>query len=107
MCTRKHITQALVLLCESEKEPILYGWHRYLACGHMAEAEDEVLCLYPKMARDIRDKRVAIDEDEVSLCDLAGWFEETVTKLSTFIADEDNNKKRKLKVAGLLRKKRG
>ena len=35
-CVRKHISQAIVLLCE-----VAYPLHQWLAIGHLAEAEAE------------------------------------------------------------------
>lgn len=43
-CVRKHIGQAIVLMCEVEKGYHTHGW---LAVGHLAEAEDESLRLPP------------------------------------------------------------
>jgi hypothetical protein len=88
-CVRKHLTQAIVLLCESEKDPELYGWHRYLACGHMAEAEDECIALYKEMAVDIRKYRILIDERKECTRELWIWFEKMIKDLTKLI-DKEN-----------------
>lgn len=55
-CGRKHLAQACVLACENEKgyHPT-WGW---LAVGHLAEAEDELIAEEPQIANEIRDHRV-------------------------------------------------
>ena len=59
-CCRKHLAQAMVLILEANKG---YPEHAWLAVGHMAEAEDEMLEKYPEIANQIRDARVAMMED--------------------------------------------
>jgi hypothetical protein len=59
-CSLKHLGQALVLLAEAVKG---YPLHKYIAMGHLAEAEDECIAKYPKMAEKIRDTRLAVQED--------------------------------------------
>jgi len=56
-CVRKHVAQAVILLGES-----LMGYpeHRWLAVGHLAEASEECLGIYPLVAADLRDKRLAL-----------------------------------------------
>jgi len=54
-CGRKHLAQALVLMSEV---PRGYPEHAWIAIGHMAEAEDELVKDYPEMANQIRDERV-------------------------------------------------
>ena len=44
-CVRKHLAQALVLMCETEKGYPTHGW---IAVGHLAEAEDEAIRLDPE-----------------------------------------------------------
>ena len=39
-CTRKHLAQAIVLMVEAKMG---YPEHKWLAIGHMAEAEAEIL----------------------------------------------------------------
>ena len=60
-CCKKHIAQAIVLLCESKKG---YPLHKWLALGHLAEAEDETSCKYPAFANRIRKARIEIEEDK-------------------------------------------
>lgn len=54
-CVRKHLAQALVLMCETEKGYPTHGW---LAVGHMAEAEDESLRLDKNLTEVIRTERL-------------------------------------------------
>lgn len=54
-CARKHLAQALVLMCEAEKGYPVHGW---LAVGHMAEAEDEALRLGGSLSEAIRTERL-------------------------------------------------
>lgn len=35
--------------------------HKYIAMGHLAEAEDECISKYPEMATKIRDTRLSIE----------------------------------------------
>jgi hypothetical protein len=56
-CVRKHIAQAIILL----DEYILgYPHHRWLAVGHLAEAESEVMAYSVKLASEIRKERLKI-----------------------------------------------
>jgi len=59
-CTRKHLSQAAVLM-----EEALQGYpdHRWLAVGHLAEASTESLDQYPDLAKEIRAHRVAYMND--------------------------------------------
>jgi len=56
-CVRKHLAQASVLLDE-----VLFGYphHRWLAVGHLAEAEVECVELYPEFAQKIREVRLDV-----------------------------------------------
>lgn len=54
-CCRKHLAQAEVLMLEARKGYPVHGW---LAVGHMAEAEDETLQLYPEITEEIRKHRL-------------------------------------------------
>jgi len=54
-CGRKHLAQACVLALEALKG---YPEHAWLAVGHMAEAEDELVTKFPEIAADIRHQRV-------------------------------------------------
>jgi hypothetical protein len=53
-CARKHLAQALILMQEAVQG---YPEHRWLAIGHLAEAADELLKIYPEMAHKIRRER--------------------------------------------------
>lgn len=57
LCVRKHISQAIVLLSESKKG---YPEHRWIAMGHLAEAEDESMKEHAELANQIRDARLDI-----------------------------------------------
>lgn len=61
-CARKHCAQALILLTECK---LGYGglWF-WLAIGHMAEAEAELLREYPDEAQLIRTKRKVLEDDD-------------------------------------------
>lgn len=56
LCCLKHLAQAYVLLLETGKG---YPHHNWIAMGHMAEAEDEVLNAYPEVSGAIRRARLA------------------------------------------------
>jgi hypothetical protein len=56
-CVRKHLAQASVLLDEAH---LGYPHHRWLAAGHLAEAESECLDEYPEFARKIRQCRLEV-----------------------------------------------
>ena len=69
-CARKHISQAIVLLTESQ---LGYPDHRWLAIGHLAEASEEVLKSYPRLAERLRaDRLVLMDTDRMP--DLLTYF---------------------------------
>jgi len=57
-CVRKHLAQALVLICESRKG---YSENLIYAIGHLAEAEDEAPS--KKLANEIREIRLQIEDD--------------------------------------------
>lgn len=57
---RKHISQAIVLLIESR---LGYRDHLWLAIGHLAEAESEVLADYFDLAERTRTERLKIIDD--------------------------------------------
>ena len=86
-CTLKHLSQAMILIMESIKEPEKYDWHRYIACGHMAEAEDECLVDYPYISQEIRQKRILVELNEYEKATLAAWFEDFIKKISVLIDD--------------------
>lgn len=56
-CVRKHLAQASVLLDEAH---LGYPHHRWLAAGHLAEAESECLDEHPEFAIKIRECRLAV-----------------------------------------------
>lgn len=60
-CAIKHISQAQVLLDE-----VLLGYpkNKYLAMGHLAEAESELVTIYPETATDIRQARLLVAADK-------------------------------------------
>lgn len=60
-CVCKHLSQAQVLMSESAKG---YPYHKWLAVGHLAEAEDESIDEYPDLTKKIRTLRLAIMEQE-------------------------------------------
>lgn len=59
-CCLKHLGQALVLMLESQKG---YENHRYIAMGHLAEAEDECVGEYSDMAKSIRETRLSFQNN--------------------------------------------
>ncbi len=56
-CVRKHLAQASILLDEAH---LGYPHHRWLAVGHLAEAESECLNEHPAFARKIRECRLEV-----------------------------------------------
>lgn len=92
-CVRKHLAQACVLLDETE---LGYPHHRWLAVGHLAEAESESLREYPEFARKIRECRIQImTHQPQALC-----MEELIRKACilagdiTDLQDDNQNSKR-------------
>ena len=67
-CTRKHLAQASILMCEAR---LGYPTHKWMALGHLAEAEAECLTEYPHLAIMIREQRKAYEVDlmHIVLCD--------------------------------------
>ena len=53
-CTIKHLVQAMILMDEAL---LGYPLHRYLAIGHLAEAESEYLGVDISIAQQIREYR--------------------------------------------------
>ena len=60
LCGLKHLAQAQILLDESL---LGYPLHRWLAYGHMAQAESELLDGNQLLAEQIRDIRIKATED--------------------------------------------
>ena len=59
-CARKHVAQASILLDEAA---LGYPEHKWLAVGHLAEAEAETLKVWPKLAETIREHRLGVIDD--------------------------------------------
>lgn len=77
-CTRKHIAQAIILLTESK---LGHPEHKWLAVGHLAEAEAESVQMFPDLANTIRLNRLKIMDDDykvdlVALIIKAGTLED-------------------------------
>lgn len=53
-CTLKHLGQAFVLIDEAENG---YPLHKWIAIGHLAEAEREIYVKHPEIAEHIRETR--------------------------------------------------
>ncbi len=83
-CVRKHLAQALVLLDEAQ---LGYPHHRWLAVGHLAEAESEALQEYPELAREIRKCRLIVMQSHASS---AQHCVEDLIRLACIIAGEDD-----------------
>lgn len=68
-CVRKHISQSIVLLNEAS---LGYPNHRWLAIGHLAEAESESIKDYPELAKTIRldRERIIAGESDIDLLNL-------------------------------------
>lgn len=60
-CTRKHLSQAIVLMMEAFMG---YPIHRWIAMGHLAEAEAECFFIYPDLAKEIRKARLQIQDNK-------------------------------------------
>ena len=58
-CVIKHLSQAIILNIESE---LGYPLHKFLAAGHLAEAESESINQFPELAHDIRNLRLALTD---------------------------------------------
>lgn len=57
-CALKHIAQASILLSEAYQG---YPTHFFLALGHLAEAGDELVQLYPRQAEMVRAERKKLE----------------------------------------------
>jgi hypothetical protein len=75
VCALKHISQATVLLCESLKG---YPHHFWLATGHIAEAEDELLITAPDLVETLRTARLALIEQYFSESELVFNYKDIV-----------------------------
>jgi hypothetical protein len=63
-CTRKHIAQAIILLTESK---LGHPEHKWLAIGHLAEAEAESIQKFLDLANKIRNVRLDIIDDDYTI----------------------------------------
>jgi len=63
-CVRKHIAQALILMTESK---LGHPNHKWLAIGHLAEAEAETVQISSKFANKIREKRLELTENNYNI----------------------------------------
>jgi len=63
-CVRKHIAQALILLTESK---LGHPEHKWLAVGHLAEAEAESVQKFQDFASKIRLLRLVIMNDDYNV----------------------------------------
>jgi hypothetical protein len=79
-CYLKHVSQAIVLLIEARTG---YPEHRYLAIGHLAEAEAESIKLFPELALRTRDQRLQIMDNPRYDVDLMGLLAEADRLLNT------------------------
>ena len=66
-CAKKHLSQAMVLLDETVNG---YPEHRWMAVGHIAEAESEIAGLYSDIAEKLRESRKTMDENRDYFPDL-------------------------------------
>lgn len=83
-CTRKHLSQAIVLLIEAK---LGYPEHLWLAIGHLAEAESESVTEYKLLAEKIRLERTRLMDDENYVPELM-----PLIKIATDIATADSNR---------------
>ncbi len=60
-CAIKHLAQAEILLTEAAMG---YPRHKWLAMGHLAEAEAELIAKQPALAHDIRQARILVATDQ-------------------------------------------
>lgn len=83
-CVRKHLAQASILLDEVH---LGYPHHRWLAAGHLAEAESEALDKWPEFATEIRSERLKVmrsHDESRTAC-----IEDLIIK-ACFLAGEDD-----------------
>lgn len=96
-CVSKHLAQAQVLLDEARQG---YPLHRWLAVGHLAEAESEALTDYPLFAQKIRCTRMVLMGQECTTFD-----EESVMELLAYarkLAEGVNHKTEETSGASVL-----
>ena len=104
-CCRKHLAQAEVLMLEVYKGYVAHSW---LAIGHLAEAEDEMLEDYPHITDKIREERLKyieslnnyFDEEymnKIYKIDTLSLLEEVTDIMIHEVKDEINKSKRATK----------
>lgn len=91
LCVLKHLGQAAALFAEAR---LGYPLHRFLAIGHMAEAESESL-EWPGIAASIREERIkaSVEYDP----DIMFLIEHISNKLDTIEAKSESPKKSRRK----------
>lgn len=81
-CVRKHLAQAIILIGETE---LGYPEHKWLAIGHLAEAESEALSKWPAVASMIRDIR--------KLYELGETRGEGIMEIINFVGSKDEDQR--------------
>jgi len=61
-CCLKHLGQSVILFSEARKG---YPMHKYIALGHLAEAEDETIAEFPNLAEKIRETRLSLERGHI------------------------------------------
>jgi len=84
-CARKHIAQAEVLSAESL---LGYPEHKWLAVGHLAEAEAELLEQSPYLAVMIRENRLLYTEDDTPFPTMETLGEITKAEVKNLSSDD-------------------
>jgi len=74
-CVRKHIAQAIVLTNEAQ---LGYPTHRWLAIGHLAEAEAESILVEPNFADRLRRMRLQLMDGKNDPALLMQFLEEAM-----------------------------
>lgn len=80
-CVLKHLGQASILMDEAQ---LGYPEHKWLAIGHMAEAESEALDQQPLIAVRIREERILYMESDEYAVQIIG--------LIKLVMEKDNEK---------------
>jgi hypothetical protein len=83
-CAGKHLAQACVLLKETKTGYPAFKW---FVIGHLAEAEEETVLLYPDLANEIREHRVAWSNDDTVLIP----FEELLAKIDDLLESDEQS----------------
>lgn len=66
-----------------------YPVHRWLAIGHMSEAEDELLAKYEAKAHEIREHRKAYEEDEKYIIPILEIIDDLTTLFDGQVQKDD------------------